>query len=552
MLDTMLAKVALWHAGRTTRRFFRAVEQATATQDLLLAEILRSAASSHFGREHGFDRIRDYAGFTANVPIRTYADFAPYIDRVRNGDVGALFDPRERILMFALTSGTTAEPKYIPVTPRGLADWRRGWNVWGLNALIDHPACILRQIVQVTSPMDDHHSPSGVACGAITGLLAATQKKLVRRYYTSPLAVSDIRDATAKYYTIMRLAIPRDVAWAVTANPSTLLLLARTADMHRAEIIRDVHDGTLSPRMPVEDDIRAALGPVLRPDPDCAARLEAIVRDHGALYPKDYWRLGFLAHWTGGTMGLYAPQFPEYFGDVPVRDIGLIASEGRMSIPLEDATPGGVLAVTSQFFEFIPAQEYGTPGATVVRSHEVRQGEDYFLVLTNRNGLYRYDMGDRVRVTGRLGQAPVIAFMSRDAHTSSLAGEKLTEDQAVQAMRDVRGGDDCVVDFVLAPRWGDVPRYRLYVERPAAEGVDGLAEQMDAALGRISMEYASKRKTLRLGPVELNVLPAGFLARRDRALRNQRRRTSEQFKHQYLLPRPGLDADLERRHSASS
>jgi hypothetical protein len=251
-------------------------------------------------------------------------------------------------------------------------------------------------------------------------------------------------------------------------------------------------------------------------------------------------------------MGLYAPQFPEYFGDVPVRDIGLIASEGRMSIPLEDATPAGVLAVTSQFFEFIPAQEYGTPRATVVRSHEVRQDEDYFLVLTNRNGLYRYDMGDRVRVTGRLGQAPVIAFMSRDAHTSSLAGEKLTEDQAVQAMRDVRGGDDCVVDFVLAPRWGDVPRYRLYVERPAAEGVDGLAERLDAALGRISMEYASKRKTLRLGPIELNVLPAGFLARRDRALRSQRRRTSEQFKHQYLLPRPGLDADLERRHSTSS
>ena len=44
------------------------------------------------------------------------------------------------------------------------------------------------------------------------------------------------------------------------------------------------------------------------------------------------------------------------------------------------------------------------------------------------------DLGDRVRVTGRLGQAPLIEFLSRDAHTSSLAGEKLTEDQVVQAV----------------------------------------------------------------------------------------------------------------------
>ena len=103
----------------------------------------------------------------------------------------------------------------------------------------------------MTSPMEDHRSASGVPCGAITGLLAATQKRLVRRYYTSPLAIAGIGDSLAKYYTIMRLAIPRDVAWMVTANPATLLVLARTADDHRERLIRDIHDGTLTPEMPV-------------------------------------------------------------------------------------------------------------------------------------------------------------------------------------------------------------------------------------------------------------------------------------------------------------
>ena len=62
----------------------------------------------------------------------------------------------------------------------------------------------------------------------------------------------------------------------------------------------------------------------------------------GRLYPRDYWPdLCFLANWTGGTMGAYLRSYPDYFGERPVRDVGLIASEGRMTIPIEDNTPAG-------------------------------------------------------------------------------------------------------------------------------------------------------------------------------------------------------------------
>lgn len=543
-LNRFLARAAMYHATRNTRRFFSAVQNSNAAQEQLLAELIAANADSRFGREHHFASIRDYADFRANVPVRNYAQTSPYIDAVRKGDVGALFGPGQRILMFALTSGTTAEPKYIPVTPRVLSEWRRGWNVWGLNALLDHPHCVLRHIVQVTSPMEDHLSPSGVPCGAITGLLAATQKRLVRRFYTSPLAIAGIKDSLAKYYTIMRLAIPKDVAWLVTANPATLLLLARIADEHKESLIRDIRDGSLSAEMQVDPAIRKALSPVLSRDPRRAAELEHIVHQHGRMLPKDYWRIGFVAHWTGGTMGLYAPQFAPLYGDVPARDIGLIASEGRMSIPMEDGTPGGILAVTTQFFEFIAADDYGGENPTILRSSEVREGEEYFLLLTNGSGLYRYDVGDRVRVTGWVGQAPIIEFLSRDAHTSSMSGEKLTENQVVEAMASLCGGGESVADFVLAPRWGEIPRYRLYVESLTARHMDNLAGRMDRALCEVSIEYASKRETLRLDAVELAELPDGTLAERDREVRRQRSRTAEQFKHQYLLPRPGLDGDL--------
>lgn len=546
----------MMHVSGQARRFFKAAERATAVQDELLTRLLARHAESDFGREHHFDKLRSYADFKANVPIRPYAGFAPYIDRLCRGEVRALLRPDEKILMFALTSGTTAKPKYIPITPQVLAESRRAWGTWGVKAVLDHPAAFLRNILQVTSPMDDHRAASGVPCGAITGLLASTQKKLVLRYYTSPLAVADISDALSKYYTIMRLAIPRDVAWVVTANPATLLLLARTANEHCGQMIRDIRDGTLSKDMPVAEDIRAKLTPRLRPDPACARRLERIIAEQGAMYPKDYWNLSFRAHWCGGTMGLYESQFPHYYGRVPARDIGLIASEGRMSIPIEDGTASGILAICNQFFEFIPAEEYeaagdsGTAldrGITTLRSRELREGEEYFLVLTNGGGLYRYDMGDRVRVTGWLGQAPLIEFLSRDAHTASMAGEKLTEDQVVMAMRKVCDASGTPVEnFVLAPRWGEVPRYRLYVEAGVARRMDRLGKELDSALGAVNVEYASKRSSLRLEAVELVELADGALAQRDEALRRRRASTSEQFKHQYLLPRPEMDGDLEQ------
>lgn len=542
--DFILGYLAAGQARFVTRRFHRECHIATTVQDALLKKLLRATAGSEFSKTHTLDRVRTYADYASAVPIQTYEQVRPYINRVRGGHVEALFTPGTRILMFALTSGTTAQPKYIPVTDWVLRASRMGWNIWGVKAILDHPGTMLRDIVQVSSPMDDHHTPAGIPCGAITGLLANSQKKLVRRYYTSPPTIAKIPSAESKYYTIMRLAIPRDVAWLVTANPSTLLLLARTADQHREQMIRDVHDGTLSDAMQVPASVRQSLQPRLKANPSRARELEQFVRQHGGLYPQHYWNLSFRAHWLGGSMGLYESQFAEWYGTTPARDIGLIASEGRMSIPVDDGTPSGVLAIRTQFFEFIPESEYGSPDPTTLRSHEVETGGVYFLVLTNGSGLYRYDMGDRVRVTGWHGQAPTIEFLSRDAHSSSMAGEKLTEDQVVLAMQRATENADAIETFVLAPRFEGTPCYRLYVDSTGAAHQPDLAKRYEEALCGISVEYADKRKSLRLAPVDLLCVPQGFLASRDESFRRQRAHTAEQFKHQYLLPRPNMDDDL--------
>lgn len=546
LADRITCMLAKAHARHVYARFVRDARRGVAVQRRVLLEKIRRNANTAFGKSFGFADIRSPDEFRRRVPVLTYEDHQPYIERVKNGEIDAMFGAGTRVHMFALTSGTTDQPKYIPVTNYFLEEYRRGWNAFGIKALLDHPQAILRKIVQVTSRMDESVTAGGIPCGAITGLMAATQKRLVRKYYVTPECIARIDDPVAKYYTIMRLAVPVDVAFSITASPATQLKLARTADTHREELIRDVHDGTLSRSFDVPNEVRTELAPRLAADPEAARRLDGLVERRGALLPRDYWNLGFLANWTGGTMGFYLQDYPRYFGDVPVRDIGLLASEGRISIPIEDATPAGILDVASHYFEFIPRDEKDAASPITLAAHELEVGQEYFVLLTTSSGLYRYDLGDLVRVTGYFGQAPVIEFLSKGAHTASLAGEKLTEHQVVQAMeRACRRLQMPVPSFTLAARWGETPHYVLHVDDPSATRMSAdLADALDGELRAINLEYAGKRQSHRLGAVQANPLPAGFMAAWDLRQAQSRRKGNEQYKHRYLLCRPGEDAEF--------
>src|SRR5262245_34038516 len=110
-------------ARRLARDFLDQTARAGDVQrDLLLRRLARHADSG-FGRDHHFREIRTPADFRRRVPVRGYDGHEPYIDRVRQGDVGALFGPGTDVLMLALTSASTARPDTIPVTREPLRDY---------------------------------------------------------------------------------------------------------------------------------------------------------------------------------------------------------------------------------------------------------------------------------------------------------------------------------------------------------------------------------------------------------------------------------------------
>ena len=396
-----------------------------------------------------------------------------------------------------------------------------------------------QRTLQLTSDWKQFYTEGGIPCGNISGLAAESAPAILHYAYATPLPVTKILNPAAKHYTTLRLAMayPR-VGIIITANPSTLLELARAADAHRESLVRDIFDGTLSRNVDVSAPVREALRPwTVRRNPDRARQLEQIIRRTGTLYPKDFWAsLSLLAIWLGGSANVYLPRLKQYYGDTVLRDHGLSASEGRMTIPLADGSSSGVLEFVNHYFEFIPEEERDADRPVVLQAHELEAGRCYFILLTTSGGLYRYDIHDVVRCVGYEGEAPVLEFLNKGTHYSSTTGEKLSEFQVVAAVK--KGFAELglpLEHFTLAPVMQERPNYVLLVEADACGGnAQQLAERIEMHLCQMNCEYAEKVRTSRLKPLVVQEITSGTW----RLFRQQRiavRGNLEEYKHPCLV-----------------
>ncbi len=510
-----------------------------------LRELIARNAESGIGRDHKFATLRTAEEYRRAVPIRGYEGHEPYIARVRDGETSALFGPGTEVLMFAMTSGTTANPKTIPVTRESLEAYRTAWRIWGIMSFDAYPRMMargLRPILQLVSNWRERTTSGGIPCGAITGLTAAMQNPLVRSTYCMPPATMGIKQIEAKYYTALRLSAYRDLGTIFAANPATLLGIARLGDREKETLIRDLRDGTLDRRFDVPEDVRRALryriGIKRR---KTARRLEGIVERTGRLLPKEMWpRMDFVGNWTGGTMGAYLRLYPDFFGELPVRDIGLIASEGRFTIPIETGTPAGLLDYKHHYFEFLPEDQVGREEPETVEAGDLVEGRNYFILPTTAGGLYRYHIYDLVRCVGFHGRVPLLSFLSKGSHFSSVAGEKLSEFQVVAAVDAATAALGLRLKAYLAlPRWGEPPRYELLVESDdiaEGEASSRLAEEVERQLSKQNLEYEDRRSTRRLGAIVIRRIAVGSWVEFQRRRLAKSGGTAEQYKQPCLLP----------------
>ncbi len=525
---------------RKARQFLAQLGQTRSLQLKVLRSLLSLNQSSDFAKNHGLHDQLTVESFQRQMPIADFEYFRPWVEQVKEGRTKAFLGDDNKLVMFAMSSGTTALPKYIPITTRFVEQYRAGWQMWGIHIFEEHRRLLWGKLFQLSGHHCRFETPAGVPCGNISGLVSSMQSPLVKSLYTTPAELSLINDHQTKLYAAIRTTLSTNhLTMMTTANPSTLLQMVDVLQSHSEELIRDLYDGTFHY---LGEETSALpdwlMGRLCRRERSRARQLAKLLDTEGTLRPRAIWpMLSLLCVWTGGAAGAYLPRLKQVFENLPVRDHGLSASEGRMTIPLQDEEPSGLLDIASHFYEFIPEDEKSQERPHVLLADELEIGRNYYILLTTASGLSRYDIGDVVQCTGYRQTTPLLKFLHKGKHAHSFTGEKLTEHQVVMAARTTFG-DAPMSYFTLAPVWAQTPGYHLIVEEPMLRRFDGdrhkLAARFDEELSSINCEYHEKRATGRLKPIQTEVLPAGlwdqFITQKIR----QRMGATEQYKHPCL------------------
>jgi hypothetical protein len=547
-----VGRLLLWaKAPRSLRHFAALCRTPAEAQDRLLRQIMAANADTEFGRRHGFAGVTTFTEFQERVPISSYEDLEPYIEAEMQGRPNQL--TRQPPVLFTTTSGTTGNRKYIPMTKEAKRSKSHLTWLWLCGLYRDHPGVVGGRILSVVSPEVESHAPSGVPCGAESGHAYRTMPGPVRSIYTAPYGVFAIESYEAKYYTLLRLAAGQNISCIATVNPSTIVLLADRLASHTEPIIRDVRDGTLSPDVPVPQDLRDSLR--LKPDPERARHLEqAAGAGGGVLRPGLAWpELAAIGCWKGGTVGAYLTRFDTYFPQrPPVRDLGYYATELRGSVPLSDQGDAGTIAIGTNVLEFHPAGEDRAPeGRELLRVDQLEVGRRYFVYVTNASGLYRYEMNDIVEVTGHDHRTPLIRFVQKGKGVVSFTGEKLYEVQVIAAVDRALAGLRGRYHFIAAVAElvdGTSPRLVFLIEfdEPISDP-DGsaLVDRLDAALGEENDEYLTKRRSLRYGAPVIRVVRSGEFDRYRRRMVESGQRADGQFKVLRLTSDIAFAAEFE-------
>ncbi|MGB0639255.1 MAG: GH3 auxin-responsive promoter family protein [Myxococcota bacterium] len=462
-----------------------------AAQKRRLKALLKAAKGTQFGEEHGLDDVTSLEAFRQAVPIRTHQEMLPWLDRVAAGEKRILVNSRTRMLLE--TSGTTGTPKLLPVTRSWEESVQEAQRLWTLALVRDHPELATGKIFTVVSPEQHARSDGGLPIGSNTGRIRAAQPFWLRSRYVVPQAVVEIADPVVRQYVMLRCALECDVRTITTANPSMVLLLMRRLKQWKEELSADLRNGAIenAPGEGVPEHLRkrieSTLSSVAVPEAWTADRL---------------WNLSSINCWTGGPAKYFADRLREMFPSIPVREVGISASEGSFAFPLANNWPGSVLWLAGHLQEFIG--DDGQPRW----AWELEVGEKVRLVVSTTAGLWRYDMADEVEVVGRCGNTPVVRFVGKAGRYLNVLGERVTEGQVVEAM--------CALDlnlsgFTVGIERGETPRYVLAFEGESVS--PDMAVDFDKSLSMVNVEYAGKRKSGRLGSPSLLRLPKGAYGR---------------------------------------
>ena len=409
--------------------------EAVKTQEETLQKIMKKNKDCEYGKKYDFANIHSIREYQDKVPLSTFEDYAPMIDRmVENNESNIITS--SKVIRYCSSSGSVGKPKLQPKTARDI------WNMQCMGFAAT-PACadkyfkehgIMKKLPGQKGPLlislNGHPLPNGMRCNGAGQVPFTYITPLLKYITTTPLDIlypEDEENTNIQYFQLRFALMERNVTYLGSMVITLLTTMLEYMEENWEMVCNDIEKGTLDPSVKCPESLRKKYGH-LKPMPERAAELrkefekgfDTEVPIAKRIWPKLCWGYGMI----GSTLSVYVQKLRRYVGDLPLHNMGYAASEGFMAMPVELNSSDYVLLPRSLVYEFLPVDADENMRPLTIGELEV--GKDYEIIVTNFSGLYRYRILDIVHVTGMYNNSPRIEFLYRSNMGLNLANEKTT------------------------------------------------------------------------------------------------------------------------------
>ncbi len=434
-------------------RIEHATHHAAAVQRKTLMYLIHKARATEWGRIHGYPGMHSKADFVKRVPISTYEQMKPFIQRTFDGEQNLLWP--DTIRWFSKSSGTTdGRSKYIPVSADSLkyTHYRSGKDV-GAMFLKNHPYTEVfgGKCLMLTGTVNQNPDYKKAWNGDISGVLVKKLPAWINFLRTPSRDVALLPNWEEKIERIIESTLDVDVRYIGGVPSWMLVLMNRILDATGKKDIRDVWPG-----------------------------LQLFI--HGAVNFSPY-RVPFKNVLPHDDMYYY-----ETYN----------ASEGFFA--LQDTDHHGQMRLMVDYgiyYEFIPMDEVHLENPRTLTLQDIELDTNYALVISTNGGLWRYMIGDTIKFTSVKPYR--IMVTGRTKHFINAFGEELMVENAERAIEYAcLRTKSLVKEFTAAPVYlkndhSGAHEWLIEFER-APKDIDEFTDLLDHKLIEINSDYEAKRK----------------------------------------------------------
>ncbi|XP_011023214.1 PREDICTED: probable indole-3-acetic acid-amido synthetase GH3.5 [Populus euphratica] len=518
------------NTNKVIEEFEALTKDAGRVQRETLEKILEENGSAEYLQNLGLNGKTDPESFKSCVPLVTHKDLEAYIHRIAEGDSSSILTGKP-ITDMSLSSGTTqGKRKFVPfndeLMENTLQIYRTSFAFRNREFPLEKGKSL--QFVYSSKPWK---TKGGLGAGTATTNLFRNSKyksgmKAIQFQCCSPDEVIFGPDFHQSLYChlLCGLLFREEIQFVFSTFAHSIVLAFLTFEQVWEELCNDIREGELSSRVTALS-VNMAMQKLLRPNPELAdliyKKCSGLSNWYGLipeLFPNAKYIYGIMT----GSMEPYLKKLRHYAGELPLMSADYGSSEGWIAANVNPKLPPelATFAVLPNigYFEFIPLlgnAECMYKEPKPVGLTEVKIGEDYEIVVTNFAGLYRYRLGDVVRVMGFHNSTPELKFVCRRNLILSINIDKNTEKDlqlSVEEAGKLLAEEKLeVVDFSSLVDVSTHPgHYVIFLEisgEASEEVLQGCCNCLDGSF--VDAGYVSSRKFNTIGPLELRVVWRG-------------------------------------------